>query len=228
MYLQSDARSGGFMATNLLRSAILALSLFGTVNDIRAEQTEASHSRYVQAIWHLQQLQLHFHSFHNRYACDALEHKITHILKAVGARSDVAVSAGCMRGQFLSGAQVNIDVASPVAATADNIDRATTFNARERLVGRVRKTALPTPADLERFGASWENVSLTRDRQLHLTTADCELIAALNKQVFPQMAVQLNTRSFSCPSVATRVRPRVEVAALLASPVIPIARNDRL
>jgi hypothetical protein len=214
------------MPQKFLHTAVLTLLLIGMPSIGRSDADTATIDLpYVDAIWRVQQVQFNFHSFTTRYACGALERKITDILKAVGARSDLAVSAGCVGGQFLSSAKVEITLASPVPATAESVREATTFDGRQELLARMQRQSLPGPADLQRFPAQWEHVSLTRTRKLRFSTADCELIRALNQQVFPRLSVSLNAKSFTCSGSGTRLRPRVEVAALIAVPAIPLAQR---
>lgn len=177
----------------------------------------------VQAIWHIQKMHFRFRSSRTSYACDALERKVAGILRALGAREDIDVDSGCFRGQFVSGAIVQVTLASPVPATDENVRRATTFDGRDELVARLYGMELPTAADIERFSARWRRISLQRDRLARLEQADCDLLLAMHKQVFPKLAVRVDEKSFRCSSFAAHLRPRVEAEALFAIEPAPIA-----
>jgi hypothetical protein len=176
----------------------------------------------IDAFWHAQQLQFQFRSYRTRYACDALERKVANILRAVGAR-DVAVHTGCMRHQFLNDVVVHVIVSVPELASEENVRRSTTFDGRERLIARVRNIALPTAADIERFPARWERVSLTRHRLVKLDAGDCDLLRSMSEGLFPKLSIQFDRNSMSCSMSATRLRPRFEVTALIPTPLAPFA-----
>jgi hypothetical protein len=181
----------------------------------------------IDAIWDVQQLRFNFRSFRTHYACEALERKIANILRAVGARADVAVRIACDDRQFLNHGVVNVTAAIPLYASDENIRRATTFDARERLIARVRNVPLPTAAYTESFPARWQRMSLARHRLVKLGAGDCDLLLAMNKQLFPKMSVALNRRSLNCSTSATRLRPRFEVTALVPLPHTPLAHSSR-
>ncbi len=209
------------MAHRIHRSALAAMLLIGIAI---ARSASAGHTQLpIEAIWRIQKLHFHFYSSTTTYACDSLERKVANILKAVGARADVAADTGCFGNQFVRGGVVQVTLASAVPATPENVRRETSYDGRDELIARLRKAPLPTTADIERFPAAWQRVSLVRDRRARIERADCDLIVAMSKEVFPKIAVELDTRTFSCPISMTRIRPLVDVTALLPAKSIPLA-----
>lgn len=195
--------------------ALLGSLLIPLVSDAHspAPTAHSVESSSIEAIWRVQHINLRYQSFTTRYSCQALERKVTDILQAIGAHVRLVIDSGCAGAQLTSSARLSLAVASPVTATPENVARATMHDGRTQLVARVRNISLPQAADLERFPAQWQDVRLTSQHR-RLTSADCDLIAALNEQVFPHLTVRLHQRSFSCPSAASRVRPHIVVTAL--------------
>jgi hypothetical protein len=182
---------------------------------------------WVEAIWRTQNLHLNYQSFTSRFSCQALERRVSEILHTVGAHAKLAADSGCAGAHLTTSARLRIAVASPVSATQENVARATAYDARARLSARVRGISLPEAADLERFPAQWERIALTSQRTARITSADCDLLSALNEQVFPHLAVRLDQHSSSCESAASRVRPRVIVTAMRAVPATATAHLTR-
>lgn len=177
----------------------------------------------IDAIWQVHEVRFQFRSGRTSYACDSLQRKVAGILRALGARGDIAVDCGCLRGELVHHASVQVTLATPVPATDENVRRATTFDGRDELVARLHGRHLPTEADLERFPATWTRISLQRDRRSRVNPSDCDLLHALAKHVFPRMALRVEKRTFHCASSGANLPPRVEVAALLPMKVAPIA-----
>jgi hypothetical protein len=196
------------------------------VSQETTREANAGESPWIDAIWRIQHLNLHYQSFTSRYSCEGLERKVTDILQAVGAYVRLEVESACTGTPFTGSARLSIAIASPVAATRESVERATSYNGRDRLIARIRNVDLPQAADLQRFPAQWESILLTSQRPARLTTADCDLLSALNEQVFPHLAVRLNRRSFSCPSTASRVRPRIVVTALRPASIGTLAHSS--
>jgi hypothetical protein len=207
----------------ILLSALLSCSSL----DAAAESSDVAPDEPVEAIWHIQQMNFRFRSDRTSYACDELERKVANILRAVGAREDIAVDSGCFRGQFVTGAVVQVTLASPVPATQENVRRATTFDSRDELLARLHHMELPTGADVKRFPAVWRSISLHRHRRARLEQADCDLFAAIRKQVFPKLAIRVDEQTLSCTSMSSRIRPRVDVAALVPEEVATVAFVER-
>lgn len=191
-----------------------------------SQQLKESESPWIEAIWRTQHLNLYYQSFTSRYSCEGLGRRVTDILEAVGMHVSLELEPACAGAALTSSTRLSIAIASPVAATPENVERATTYTGRERLIARLRDLDLPQAADLQRFPAQWESVTLTPQRPARLTTADCDLLAALNEQIFPHLAVRLNRRSFSCPSTASRVRPHIVVTVLRPASTTRVAHSN--
>jgi len=216
------------MSTRLFRILGPALLFALSTSAIcRAQANDPTAHDYVEAIWHVQQLQFQFRSQSTSYACDALENKIANILRAVGARDDVAVDSGCHSRQFISGALVNVTLATPLVASEENVRRAVAYDSRDELVARLQRAQLPSATDLERFPASWERVSLTRNRLVRLDSGDCDLLSAMSQQLFPKLSIRMDESELRCSATSTRIRPRFSVAALLRSVAQPVAYAGR-
>ena len=169
----------------------------------------------VEAIWRVQSFDFH-HSSSVAHSCGALRKKIVYILEAVGADEAPIVSVECGIG-LLRTALVRITLASPVAATPESVQLATSFDGRAELTARMRNLALPTPAELERFPATWRRVSLARHGSLRLDASDCDLVRGMVRQVFPKLAARVERKPL-CIDGVTRPVPLEIVALLRDSP----------
>jgi hypothetical protein len=186
--------------------------------------TDADES--VEAIWRAQVLDLSYTSSSYYYACDALKAKIGAILRAVGAHKSVKVVMGCKDRSLVKTAFARILVTTPVEATEERIVAATTFTERDHLAARVRGEALPTAADLERFPATWQEVSLSTRAPLRLEANDCDLLRDMSEQLFPKLGIRMQER-IRCIDTATHMKPEARVRALV--PVSPsvVAEAER-
>lgn len=178
----------------------------------------------IEAIWKVQQVPFEYRSMDVYYNCDSLERKVRAILKAVGAHQSMVIQSDC-RGAPANRISVKIALATPVPATEENVRIATTFDATDQLVARVKQIELPTPTDIDRFPARWETFTLARIRDITFTSGDCDLLRGLNEQVFPKLAVRVQNK-VSCPGYTMRVRPNVQFEALLPAsiPLQPVAQ----
>ena len=204
--------------------ATVAASLLFAAPPALTEDADSAH--VVEAIWRVQNLLLQYDSVRTQYACDSLKRKIHAILQAVGAHESTVVEASCFNHDLLRSASIRITLATPVQASEANILAATTFDGRDRLLARLRKTELPTAEGIPRFPATWQRVSLSGRRSLHLDVGDCDLLRGMSQQIFPQLAIQPLTDRLYCSVSATRIRPRFEVQALIALPPSAMARTD--
>jgi hypothetical protein len=170
----------------------------------------------LDAIWRIQEFDLHIRTAQRYHSCTSLREKISGILTAVGATS-VVVQMSCGRDQLTNETFAKVATATPVDATQENIMAATTFDARQALIARLREQRLPTAVDLERFSAEWRTVSLHRVPDLHLSNGDCELLQGLNEQVFPRLAIRVVRKRLQCDSQAlfSPSRPVLVVEALM-------------
>jgi hypothetical protein len=201
-----------------LAVAVLAALLPWTSPRANAITGEAVFDETVDAIWRIQRFDFTYSSPTVYYSCRALQAKIGAILHAVGAHQRVAVDVQCM-GDFVRYAFVRVTLAVPAEATQSAVNAATTFDTRAQLVARLRHLRLPTAADIERFPAAWQTVSLSRHRSLHLDSADCDLLRGMREQIFPKLSVRVARDGLRCSSgSATRIRPKLEVTALMPTP----------
>jgi hypothetical protein len=170
----------------------------------------------VEAIWYVQEFDLHFRTGQRYHSCSSLHEKISGILTAVGAGS-VVVKLSCSKGQLTNETFARVAAASPVSASAENIAAATTFDSRQSLVARVRDEQLPTAEDIQRFPAEWRKVSLTKLGSLGLGAGDCELLEGLNDQIFPHLSIRVVRKQLRCGSTAlfNPARPVLVVEALM-------------
>jgi hypothetical protein len=202
--------------TTLLALAALMLAPIA-IQRVHAHGTSDS-EQIVEAIWRIQRVEFMYNSRDVYYSCDALQYKIGAILRAVGAHHrGVRVELRCM-GRFVNHASGRVTVAVPAQATEENVIAATTFDAQTQLLARMRKVPLPTPADIERFPASWQSVSLSRQRGLKLESGDCDLLQALRRQVFPTMPIHIVSEGLHCGLGAGGMRPKLDVMALKPVP----------
>lgn len=204
----------------MLAAVATLLCPYGSCADADVENASADP---VFAIWRIHRVDFVYHSPTVYYSCSALQAKIGAILRAVGAHTRVVVDVGCMGGNFVNHAFARVTLAVPAEATQETIHAATTFDTRERLIARVRKIQLPTSADIARFPAEWQTVSLSHRRGLHFGPGDCDLLRAMRKQVFPQLSIRIGKGGLRCTSgIATRLRPQLEVTALMPAPAPPL------
>lgn len=170
----------------------------------------------MDAIWRIQEFDLHIRSAQRYHSCTTLREKISGILEAVGATT-VVIQMSCGRDQLTNETFAKVAAATPVDASPENITAATTFDTRQALVARLREQRLPTAVDLERFSAEWRTVSLHRIPDLHLSNGDCELLEGLNEQIFPRLAIRVVRKRLQCDSQAlfSPTRPVLVVEALV-------------
>lgn len=207
-----------------LIAAVIAFALSTAASPARSDDGAVDDS--VESIWRVQSLPLEYNSARTHYACDSMKKKVRAILQAVGAHSSTIVTARCVDNGPLNQISLQISAATPVPASEENIRAATTFDARDELLARVRKTTLPTPSDIPRFRATWQTLALSRHPNLQLDVGDCDLLREMNRQVFPKLAVRLTSEKLNCTASATRLRPRFEVQALIPAAPTPTAQVD--
>jgi hypothetical protein len=212
------------MMQRAFRAACWTMCLLASGQVLAAVATEAEASDPMTAIWQLKRIEFNYRSVNIYYSCEGLQHKIGSILTAIGARKDVVVDVRCRAGGLTNDANTLITLATPIEATVENVTAATTYSPETQLVARLKKVPLPTATDLDRFPAEWRKVELNRNMRLNLGAGDCELLQGLIRQVFPHLSVRVAKQRLNC-SIGNpgRVRPVLHVAALMPSPVVPLA-----
>lgn len=200
----------------------------GSAPALRTPTGADSTGSILSAIWRTHNLNFDYHSTSVQYSCSGLQNKIGRILRAIGAHDSVSVQMQCNGRSFTTDARAQIVVTTAVEATEENVRIATDYDGRDRLVARMRNVSLPGASDIQRFAAEWRTVSLSRDRSVQLDSGDCDLLRGMREQVFPKLSIQVTRASSHCNSgTATRVRPTLEVAALVPLEAIPVAYAPR-
>jgi hypothetical protein len=189
----------------------IALALFIVLQPTHATTGDAA----VEAIWRVQTLPFEFRAADDfSYSCEIFQKKLRGILMAVGAHPTVIIQPECSRRAMINRASARITLASPAPANDENVREATSVDSRRELIARVQNTALPTAADLQRFRAVWQPLSLGERGDLRLTENDCELLRQLKEQVFPKLDVEVTHSRLHCSPVG-KTRPVVKVLALM-------------
>jgi hypothetical protein len=212
------------MMQRTLFAACWTMCLLASGHSLAAVATEAEASDPMTAIWQLKRVEFNYRSANIYYSCEGLQHKIRSILTAIGARKDVIVDVRCRAGGLTNDANMLITLATPIEASVENVTAATTYSSETQLVARLKNVQLPTSTDLHRFPAEWRKVELNRNMRLNLGAGDCELLQGLIRQVFPHLSVRVAKQRLNCSmGNPGRVRPVLHVAALMPSPVVPLA-----
>jgi hypothetical protein len=188
--------------------AVLSLVLLTASDQLRAD-TDAEP---VTAIWLHHEFKFSFIADTVRYRCDELASRVSSVLKAVGAtRHSINVSR-CTDFEPLQRLTISATVAAE--ATERNLHAATHFSSAERLLSEIRKSPLPTEADIERFQAKWRTVEL-RAAQLHLDAGDCELLRDVKRQVFTRIGVGVNAKGFRCSRAGDSITAYLSLIILM-------------
>jgi hypothetical protein len=211
------------MVSAMLRSRCTVLSLLATlamvtfpITGVRASDPAAE---TVNAIWRTQLVEFTYNSRDVYYSCDSLQSKVSQILRAVGAYERISVEMHCAGDRFANHAYGRVTMAVATEATPENVHAATTYDTRDVMVARLRQINLPTANDIDRFPAQWQSVSLTHHKGLRLDASDCDLMLALRRQVLPLMPVRIENERLHCAlGASTRIRPRLDVVALMRAP----------
>jgi hypothetical protein len=169
----------------------------------------------IEAIWKRQQISFVYRGYSTFYTCGGLRQKLRSILTGLGARDTIRLN-GYACDDATGRAHFDIMLESPIAATEENVNALTTYTPEQQLVARVRGDILPSAADLERFPASWQTVSFSRNLAMRLDPGDCELVEQLLRSILPRLAVQIVDNSVRCSPFGNMRPPRLTVRALVA------------
>ena len=170
----------------------------------------------VDAIWKPQQLTFSYFGLTSPYACTEFEGRVRQILLVLGAHEKIQIDR--RQCSIAAGMHLQITFMSPVEATPENIRELTTFDSQEQLIARLKGIDLPTAVDLARFPATWQEVSLSRDRRIGLRAGDCELLEQVRRQLLPQVAIRSVPKRLACAQGNLSSRPPpLNVSALIAS-----------
>jgi hypothetical protein len=191
---------------------IAAVLSFSAAAVPRGGETDAA----LEAVWKVQQLDFEYRADRTFYTCANLVGKIEAILVGVGARKNIAFReyacsdmAGRMRFQIV--------FESPVPATAENVRALTTYSSTDRLVAQVRGERLTSAEDVQRFPATWHDISFSRNRPLGLAPSDCELVAQIRQQILSKLSIRIVRDNLQCQFIVPGNvrRPQLTVSALL-------------
>ncbi len=206
------------MRLHRFRLLVLAFaSLLGYAAASSATANEADAGVPTQAVWRIQEFNFNFRAQAGRYySCAMLRQKISGIMEAMGAGS-VIVTLACPPNALVDRVSAHIATATPMPATPENVQAATTFDTERQLLARVRNTPLPTPETIERFPAEWREIAVTKVDGVHLGPEDCELLEDIHKQILPQMpSIRVVRARFACGGTQLRAaRPILVIEALV-------------
>jgi hypothetical protein len=175
----------------------------------------------VQAIWKQQEVSFYYQSFTTFYSCSSLENKIRRVLTAVGADRDMKLrSRGCLSPNEISRMPfVEIELVSPVVATAEELAELEKTRSTRELAARVRGDSKQAQLAEAQFLANWKQVSLSRGSKLRLEPGDCELIEQLKERVFPKLNIRIVEDQVRCvPNQVSSNQPKLVVEALFELP----------
>jgi hypothetical protein len=206
-------------------SQTLTATALAFIATAACSQPARAPEKVITAIWSVQQLDFTYRSARGFYACNALQARLAGMLMRLGARESVKVEMECTGSGLVNSVHARISVAAPVEATEENVQAATSFDARDRLTARLNRFALPTAAEIERFPAAWRRVTLTESRQRRFDESQCELLSDVQQQILPRLSVR-NVTPLYCSPWATRIARGLEVDALVRVSV-PTERADR-
>lgn len=203
------------LAPVFVAAALLSSS---TTTTARSSADADSPVQIVDAVWRQQSLDFAYNGSATYYSCDTLRDRLRTILKSVGARDTLTIRfVGCSDMSFSTRVQITFE--APVEATPENVRAITSYDSKDVLVARVRNEQLDSSADIERFPAMWKTISFSRDRELDLAPADCELVQQLHRQVFPRLSIRVVRENLRCSTVFPNLgQPQLSVAALVAAP----------
>lgn len=203
-----------------MRWLTLLAILFATVASSQTESNPDPKQRPdptqdIEAIWHVQSVPFLFRGRNVFYVCSAFQKKLHSILVAVGADPSVIIQTSCKADTLTDRVEARIALATPVAATPENIAAATTFDSKREFLARVQKTPLPTASAIEKFHAASRVVVLEDNPpDMSLEPSDCELLIAVKEQIFPKIDVQVERSTLFCTQAVARP-PILQVRTLM-------------
>lgn len=180
----------------------------------------AQDGQEVQAIWKPQEISFFYQSLNTFYSCDSLESKLEDVLKHLGAQAIVRVrSPDCGRGPVYH-PRAEIQIVSPVPATADAIAERKENQTERELVARVTGKTAELKEFEAPFAAQWKRVTIGKGRRSGgIDRGDCELLDQVRRRVLPKLAVRVVEENPLCvPNSPGLSRPTMVVEALTAMP----------
>lgn len=183
-----------------LSKVLLSLLVAGLLPQlgIAAVSDTHDHASNVQAQWQPRELNFHYMGLSTYYSCTAIEDRLEQLLRDLGAKPDVRVSAtGCFTPSDVSKMiSARIRLSMPVAADG----------------------AAPTK-DVAAFPAQHKVVTLRTHPDNQFGSGDCELLEQVRNQLVPALKLQIVKDDLHCiPGQATVGNQTVQVATLVATP----------
>jgi hypothetical protein len=200
------------------------------------------------AVWQERNLTFSYASYLAIYSCNALAGRVASILRAVGARDDIQVSASnCSASIAPADARVNTQGSwnSPVTAPNDVLmrhdeHRQSAFvrihlmmptevtpevlaelkkdKSRRELVAHVTGNPAAALNDPVAFPAQRQQVTLSH-KSVGLEPEECELLDQMATSLFKELAVSVVSRNYICePKRVSHIPPELVVEALMVTP----------
>lgn len=175
---------------------VLATGLSISPTWAAAAEAGAAPAAAQPAVWTSKQLNFLFQGFTTHYSCDGLETKVRHVLKELGARSDLEVhSTGC---------------SSPPGRP----DPFPTVNIRMSVLA-------PAPDDasaMSLVGAHWKRVDLHLEKDPVWEAGDCELLEQIKQKILPLFATRNVDFASNCVPHQAMLGTRLSADLLVADP----------
>jgi hypothetical protein len=171
------------------------------------------------AIWRTHQVDFNFRSERLAFRCEEFAWRLSRILGSVGAQLDSRTQLVCDES-FARAIKGRVVVSAPVEATDANVQRALAeVSAVDQLAARLNRRPDPK-SRIHVFPAEWRQVSSVQPK---LDAADCDLVRAVARQVFPALKLQDLDVSTTCVS---RRAPRFSATALIRVDGVYIDKQD--
>ena len=210
------------LASSSLLSALLLAAAFAVVaapGDVDEEETS---TESVNAFWNDYEVDFTFSGFKTFYSCTGLRDKVKYVLEQLGAREDLKVRAmGCEPGGGPSRfPRVKVNVALPMAATAENLAELEKEADKRELVARVRGERYVDPSEeAAQFPATLETVRLSSRDSRRIEEGDCELMEQIARRLLPELGFAVTDSNLGCiPGQKRLAEVMVEVQALKKVP----------
>jgi len=205
---------------NALKALLTVLLLTAPIAPaLPAEEVPAAEpAEPVNAFWNDYELDFTFSGFKTFYSCTGLRDKVKYVLKELGAREDLKVRAmGCEPGGGPSRfPRVKVNVALPMAATAENLAELEKDADKRELVARVRGERYVDPSEeAAQFPATLETVRLSSRDSRRLEEGDCELMEQISRRLLPELGFAVTDSNLGCvPGQVRLAEVMIEVQAL--------------
>lgn len=175
---------------------LLAAGLSISPTRAAAAESNAAPADAQSGVWTPKQLHFLFQGFTAHYSCDGLEDKIRHVLKELGARSDLEVhSTGC-----------SSPLGRPDPFPAVNIKMS------------VLEPAADGTAAATLVAASWRRVDLHLERDPVWEAGDCELLEQIKQKILPLFATRNVDFQSNCVPHQAMLGTRLSADLLIADP----------